>query len=114
MNPALCHTDIHIKCYFLLFSERNQLRSSLDKAQSDLENIRGTTEDPKLERQDEAAQRDSLDRRLAGLRAEVGAIASNLSPALGSDIEVCFFIGLAVCTNLSVLAHKRFFSHWGN
>lgn len=77
------------------------MKSSLEKAQSDLADVRGT-EDPKLERQDEAAQRDSLDRRLAGLRAEVGAIASNLSPALGSEFEVCFFIGLAVCTNLSL------------
>lgn len=78
----------------------------MDKAQSELADVRGPTDDPKLERQDEAAQRDSLDRRLAGLRAEVGAIASNLSPALGSEFEVCFFIGLAVCTNLSVHAHQ--------
>ncbi|XP_065340638.1 coiled-coil domain-containing protein 102A-like isoform X2 [Cloeon dipterum] len=93
--------------------EKNQLKSSLDKAQLELADAKGAAEDLQLQRheaakelinlqanqqqaahmaqidrRDEAAQRDSLDRRLAGLRAEVGAIASNLSPGLGSKFEL--------------------------
>ncbi|CAB3384683.1 Hypothetical predicted protein [Cloeon dipterum] len=76
--------------------ERNQLKSSLDKAQLELADAKGAAEDLQLQRheaakelinlqanqqqaahlaqidrRDEAAQRDSLDRRLAGLRAEL-------------------------------------------
>ncbi|XP_059472732.1 coiled-coil domain-containing protein 102A-like isoform X2 [Neocloeon triangulifer] len=93
--------------------ERNQLKVSLEKAQVELADVKGTAEDlsrlrheaakeiinlqanqqqaahlAQLDKRDEAAQRDSLDRRLAGLRAEVGAIASNLSPGLGSEHEL--------------------------
>jgi len=104
---------------------------SLEKAQNDLVDAKGAAEDMKLQRheaaleiinlqanqqqaahvaqidrRDEAAQRDSLDRRLAGLRAEVGAIASNLSPALGSEFEVWLFVGLsAVQTNCFMSLH---------
>jgi hypothetical protein len=85
---------------YLIFSERNQLRMSLDKAQNELADVRGTNEDPKLERQDEAAQRDSLDRRLEQLLPIYPLL-------LVLNLRFASSIGLAVCTNLSVLAHKR-------
>lgn len=105
-----------IEVFVSLYRERGQLRRALDRAQTELAEARGKAEDlrasrqeaarellalqttqqqaahsAQLDRRDEAVQRDSLDRRLAGLRAEVGAIASGLSPhstRLSSDIEV--------------------------